>query len=65
MKVEWTTVATVALTATTTILASIGMISGDESTSLATTGAGAITGVVAFATAIVECIKAHRKAGGE
>lgn len=61
MKVDWTTITTVALTAVTTILASIGVITNDESTSLVTTGAGAITGVSALVTTIITVWKAHKK----
>lgn len=61
MKIDIPTTCTVVLTAATTILASLGVITGEESTSLTTTGAGAITGVVAFVSAVVACVKAHRK----
>lgn len=62
---NWATIATVVLTATTTILATTGVISSDEGTNLTTTGAAAVTGVAGFVAAIISAIKAHKKVKGE
>lgn len=59
---NYATVATVVLTAATTILASVGVITAGESTDLTTTGAAAITGVAAFVASIVATVKAHKAA---
>ena len=58
---NWATIATVILTAATTILATTGVITSDESTNLTTTGAAAVTGVAGFVMAIITVVKAHRK----
>lgn len=62
---NWATIATVALTAATTILATLGVITADEGTNLTTTGAAAVTGVAGFITAIVVTYKNHKKAKAE
>ena len=60
---NWQTIATVALTAITTILAATGTLSADEQTQIATTGAAAITGVGSFAAAILAAVKARKERG--
>lgn len=60
---NWTTIATVALTATCTILATLGVIGADEGTDLTTTGAAAVSGLGAFITSILSVVKNHRKGG--
>lgn len=64
MKNNWATIATVALTAVTSLLVAAGILSADESTSLATSGSAAVTGIASFATAIVTVVKAHKAAKG-
>ena len=58
---NWDTIATVALTAVTTILAGVGVVTSDEATQLATTGAAAATGLASFAAALAAVVRAHRK----
>ena len=60
---NWATIATVALTAICTILASLGVINADESTDLTTTGAAAVTGLAAFVTSLIAVIRNHKKKG--
>ena len=57
---NWANIATVALTATVTILASLGVVTTGESTDLTTSGAQAIAGVAAFVAAIVAAVKARK-----
>lgn len=59
---NWSTIATVALTATTTILATCGVVTAEESTSLTTAGGAAITGVASLITAIVSIVQARKAA---
>jgi len=60
MKNNWATIATVALTAVTSILVATGFLSADESTTLTTSGSAAVTGIASFVTALVTVIQARK-----
>ncbi len=60
---NWVTIATVALTATCTILSTLGVIGADEGADLTKTGAAAVAGLGAFITSIVTVVHNHKKKG--
>ena len=60
-KMNWQTIATVALTAITTILAATGVLDSESGADISATGASAVTAVASFVAAILGAIKAHKE----
>ena len=60
---NWITITTVALTATCTILSTLGVVSPDEGADLTKTGAAAVAALGAFVTSLITVIANHRKKG--
>ena len=63
---DYTKIAIALLTAATTVLALMGAINTEESSTLVTTGTAAATGIGSFVAAIVAIVKARKggKDGG-